>query len=148
MNWIASLIPDSVVVKIADSLLLKYVTRWLGQLAGGAMVAYALGHHLVSQQQVSDGTQQIIVWVGGTGILLFNQLLVYLLHGKNQDNKAASFNAGLAAQNAEPKSSNPPGQPLDGGIQAGSPTSPASQVSGVNVTAGNPNDIGSGGLHP
>jgi len=36
---------------------------------------------------------------------------------------------------------NPPGQPLDGGRSAGSTTSPATQVSGVNVTS-NPNPIG------
>ena len=92
MEWLAKLIPESVIEKMADSLFLKFTSKWVA-LGAAATVT----HGFVSPAQATADQQRLIEILAGSGVLALNHLLEYLLHWKHIDREGSAYASGAAS---------------------------------------------------
>jgi len=81
METLINLIPVSVIERLADSLFLKYINKWI--LLGAAS---AVAHGVITTQQSQIDAQKLIEIVAGGGVIALNHLIEAALHAaaKNQ----------------------------------------------------------------
>ena len=75
MNWLLNLVPDSVVHKMVDSIVMKFVNKWIA-LGAAALVT----HGLVTSQQAQIDSTHLIEIIGGSGLIVINHLITLALH--------------------------------------------------------------------
>lgn len=75
MNWILNLVPDSVVQKMVDSIVMKFVNKWIA-LGAAALVT----HGLVTNQQAQVDATHLIEIISGSGLIIINHLITLALH--------------------------------------------------------------------